>query len=764
MPSRRAGGGTIKRKHSLGNLRRAHPASGATWNVQVVRGKMSSKCLWHACRALILGLTLMLLGAGMATLGYYADHLSMGSELRGNVTVRVKNDLKGFHLNNFAYVGPIVMGFGGFIVVASCVMTFEARDSAAKVVPARLRAGGAGSCSKNPTRSNQGSSASQRRGMGAQYQSTRWDQHFGVFRSSPGDPHQQPQAAILSANQQLLLQQQQQQQQQPFDREALTAELVKFSKSLSRQSTRFSPQLRRLTCTGSVPDLSTIHAAATAHAHAHDHALNLLEYTNSNAATNHSNLLSMHHHHHQLMTTPLDTLLLHHGGTCCTKRHRRHRHSHHHHHHDHDRDHNQRHHAKPGCSSASSSVRRVRQGARGNWAGPGPLATANVAASASASCSSTRIISNSSSLIQRATRECALLQPPAAGRVYWQASSFDGGSGHAHGHAHANANAHAGAAISSAEKRSERNKRSDTAKRHVLARQRPIEQEEGRSPLGNRRNSTMSDSSYSGRWTARCASVASRTSSIESRRVQVDLHSPEVIPKSILRSPKRYSSGPSATPSVDKDFRSQLSVCSEPPPPVRQLSGQSSMEPALPEESLEQAEDRSYDEVLAPQHHTGSLPPKKVRPDFLPLSRSEQQGNQHQNQNHNQQKPMAAAVPLFRSNSSRQFNRPKAAVVSGREDSVFHARSMERGLAKGSASADDQMYDSLKVINERRSTLLKADSQSSLGSAERKLSSFSLKMPEITERENSIDVEEPPAPAPAPAPPAEDIELGKIDP
>lgn len=168
MPSRRSGGvGTTRRKHSVGNLRRAHPASGATWNVQVVRGKMSSKCLWHACRALILGLTLMLVGAGMATLGYYADHLSMGSELRGNVTVRVKNDLKGFHLNNFSYVGPIVMGFGGFIVVASCVMTFEARDSAAKVVPARLRAGG-GSCNKSTARhgSNQGSSASQRRGMG----------------------------------------------------------------------------------------------------------------------------------------------------------------------------------------------------------------------------------------------------------------------------------------------------------------------------------------------------------------------------------------------------------------------------------------------------------------------------------------------------------------------------------------------------------------------------------------------------------------------
>lgn len=96
-------------------------------------------------------------------IGYYADYLSMGSELRGNATVRVKNDLKGFHLNNFSYVGPIVMGFGGFIVVASCVMTFEARDSAAKVVPARLRAVGN---SKTTVRSNQSSATSQRRAAG----------------------------------------------------------------------------------------------------------------------------------------------------------------------------------------------------------------------------------------------------------------------------------------------------------------------------------------------------------------------------------------------------------------------------------------------------------------------------------------------------------------------------------------------------------------------------------------------------------------------
>ncbi|XP_048487722.1 uncharacterized protein LOC105384760 [Plutella xylostella] len=128
----------MRRARSVtGPLRRAHPASGATWNVQVVRGKMSSTCLWHACRALSAGLLLMLLGAAMATIGYYADTLSVAEEIRGNATISVKDEARGFHLNNLSYAGPIVMGFGGFIVVAACVMTFEARDSAAKVTPAR---------------------------------------------------------------------------------------------------------------------------------------------------------------------------------------------------------------------------------------------------------------------------------------------------------------------------------------------------------------------------------------------------------------------------------------------------------------------------------------------------------------------------------------------------------------------------------------------------------------------------------------------------
>lgn len=101
-----------RRENSLGPLRRAHPASGATWNVQVVRGKMSTQCLWHACRALMVGILLMIIGASMATIGYYSNDLFVG-EFRSNSTVRVRNEQRGLHLNNLSYMGPIIMGVGG---------------------------------------------------------------------------------------------------------------------------------------------------------------------------------------------------------------------------------------------------------------------------------------------------------------------------------------------------------------------------------------------------------------------------------------------------------------------------------------------------------------------------------------------------------------------------------------------------------------------------------------------------------------------------
>lgn len=150
-------------------------APGANWNVQqVVRSKKTTRCLWHACKALGIGLLLMLLGACMATIGYFADQLSEAQEIRGNRTIKVKNESRGFHLNNLSYAGPIVMGVGGFIVVAACVMTFEARDSAAKVGPARSRL--------NQTASIK-HTKSQRNRKSVPCQASKWDQQPGLFRT-----------------------------------------------------------------------------------------------------------------------------------------------------------------------------------------------------------------------------------------------------------------------------------------------------------------------------------------------------------------------------------------------------------------------------------------------------------------------------------------------------------------------------------------------------------------------------------------------------
>lgn len=39
------------------------------WSIQAVKGKVTTSCLWNACKALTLGTILIFIGAGMATIG-----------------------------------------------------------------------------------------------------------------------------------------------------------------------------------------------------------------------------------------------------------------------------------------------------------------------------------------------------------------------------------------------------------------------------------------------------------------------------------------------------------------------------------------------------------------------------------------------------------------------------------------------------------------------------------------------------------------------
>lgn len=109
-------------------------------------------------------------------------------------------------------------------------------------------------------------------------------------------------------------------------------------------------------------------------------------------------------------------------------------------------------------------------------------------------------------------------------------------------------------------KKRERNKRSDTSRKHVLSRQTPIEKEEQHSPLYQRRNSTMSDNSFSSRRAERSrrASTASRTS-FDSRCQNPSVSSTVEI-NDFPPSPEKHRSprkGCSmlSTPSMEREFR-----------------------------------------------------------------------------------------------------------------------------------------------------------------------------------------------------------------
>ncbi|XP_055601811.1 serine-rich adhesin for platelets [Uranotaenia lowii] len=609
-----------RRKTSLGPLRRAHPASGATWNVQVVRGKMTSRCLWHACRALVLGIVLMLVGGGMATVGYYANNFPSLSDLKSNSTstIRVRNEQRGLHLNNLSYVGPIIMGVGGFIVVASCVMTFEARDSAAKVVPARFKlSGNARTTNRNAASRRSTSVSNGPASLGSQ--NARWEQHLGVFRTSPAVEQVMP------------------------DRKALTAALVHFSRALGTPKATKTCESRRVSRSGSVPNLT------------------------------------------DKLTVPLVS-----GG------------------------------------SPSNRARTTVRPSRG-----------------------TRV----SSMVQRSTRETnGSLLHPAMLQLHRHAQSVDepepfpknlnqtGSHGSMHyGYQYDMPVVH---------KLRDRTKRSDTARRHVLSRQTKIEKEDPGSPKQNpfaavsRRSSTISNASSTKLTkSSRRASTISKTPSVDSRgasasTMEVTNQSPE---RSLLAMTTTTTTMPRkgniscgmmaqmSTPSVEKECRSQLSICSEPPLMApRNLSCQSSLEPCVPEEDspdLEHPEEAAQSKAI-----TGANDSLPSRPDSLVLGSGTSKGATHHQQKSTQSDRTpnssgATAKFLYRSNSTKSFRKPKPKIkskkLSNEFDQIYVISSNESSAGQqqlkgcgqsGSGrypnfyhTGDDEFYDSIEVIHERRS-------------------------------------------------------------
>ena len=103
-------------------------------------GRVTTGCLWHSCRAVTIGIALILTGISLTIIGYLTDqrefqeHVELSRKFDNYTSTKYKDGR--FHLSNISFSGPVVLGTGGFLVIVACVMTLEARDNAAKIVPA----------------------------------------------------------------------------------------------------------------------------------------------------------------------------------------------------------------------------------------------------------------------------------------------------------------------------------------------------------------------------------------------------------------------------------------------------------------------------------------------------------------------------------------------------------------------------------------------------------------------------------------------------
>ena len=109
-------------------------------------------CLWQAMVAAGAGLFVVLVGTGMCVIGYYTGYdnflsidLDSNPELDDNDTLTVEADnttvILGGHLKFFTYVGPVLMSFGCFTLVFSCVVVCETRDKVLELMDERKKLG-----------------------------------------------------------------------------------------------------------------------------------------------------------------------------------------------------------------------------------------------------------------------------------------------------------------------------------------------------------------------------------------------------------------------------------------------------------------------------------------------------------------------------------------------------------------------------------------------------------------------------------------------
>ncbi|KAI6178475.1 hypothetical protein M3Y98_00504700 [Aphelenchoides besseyi] len=96
----------------------------------------STGTLWAACRAVVIGSTIIAAGLFMTILGYFDRDLTtttVFNKTTGDEVLIVDASLR-YKLTSFRYIGPVLMGIGTFLLIIACVIALESRDRHAQII------------------------------------------------------------------------------------------------------------------------------------------------------------------------------------------------------------------------------------------------------------------------------------------------------------------------------------------------------------------------------------------------------------------------------------------------------------------------------------------------------------------------------------------------------------------------------------------------------------------------------------------------------
>lgn len=83
----------------------------------------------------MFGCVLIVLGVVMSVVGYFSEALSeviVYNKTHEEVTNVTVDPTRKVQFDSLAFIGPVVMGVGAFILMIACVMTLESRDKHAQ--------------------------------------------------------------------------------------------------------------------------------------------------------------------------------------------------------------------------------------------------------------------------------------------------------------------------------------------------------------------------------------------------------------------------------------------------------------------------------------------------------------------------------------------------------------------------------------------------------------------------------------------------------